>query len=365
MRETLAGLWTSGYWVFGALALALLLADLIAFAFGRRMLNPKHLTDHAYSRLRQRLTREGVLDKDVTYEPRAVGTLVGHWRSIRAWSVAMTGAVNALVTVACVSGALLFPFPHVAGAYSTGLRLALGFWLALGLQLLGALVGGAAGNYAAMLSIAPVSSDGEAGATVDEEVVPNRHWPRMPVLLSCAVIVADVGATMALVAHVSISGMHIAWTSGVNFDWLARYLLFFTPLMVLSLVLGEVFALLAYRRRPLLLSSDAALARRADVWLREGQGWACVGGGFGSTGLLAFAQYGTMLLLSLPSPYGQGIDTLRQGSMFVYLVMYVVLMLTGASISNRGGRRTRSPMPAASAPQLVAAGADIARHPNG
>jgi hypothetical protein len=112
------------YMFFAALLALLLLVDLIAFAVGRRMLNPRRLTDRAYARHRRNLVQLHVLDQDATYKPRAVGTLVRYVRSIQGRSFIISAEAGALVSIACFVGAFLVPIPFRAGNDAAGMHLA-------------------------------------------------------------------------------------------------------------------------------------------------------------------------------------------------------------------------------------------------
>jgi hypothetical protein len=320
-------LWASGYGLFGTLAVLLLLADLLAFAAGRRMLNPRRLTDRRYRRLRRRLVRERVLDKDAAYEPRAVGMLAGHWRSIEGWSLTMSAAVGALLTVAAIAAAFLIPVPaHVADTDAVSLHLALGFWLALGLQGFSLVIGNAIGYAIATRRVATLPPDDAALAPAAVERPSSRpRW--IPRLLYCVVIAADIVITLLFAQAASSQ----TGSGAAAFSWLVPLLLAVPPLMVLSLVLGEFMAFRVSRGRPLLLSPDVALARHAYTRLREQSVWAARGFAATSIGMLAYIQYGmiwTIILARLQVPqHGDYSFALAYG--FPYIFLALVCLLAG------------------------------------
>jgi hypothetical protein len=292
VQETLTGLRESGYWVFGALAALLLLADLIALAIGRRMLNPRRLTDRAYARQKRRLAQVQVLDHDATYDPKAVGTLVGYVRSIQGRSHIVSAGIGAVVTIACVGGAFLIPIPSTVNSNAAGLHLAVGFWLALSFLWLTLLIGDRVGYRIATRHIQSVPP--EESATIPREGAARAHW--VAVLFVCMVIAADIAVTLLFRQEATSTSIDVGTAERM---WLLQLLLVAPPLMVLSLALGERIAYLESRRRPLLLSPDVALAIRASEWLREQAVQACRGSMAVSVALLIFGQYGVVSLMSL------------------------------------------------------------------
>jgi hypothetical protein len=336
-------LWASGYGLFGTLALLLLLADLLAFAAGRRMLNPRRLTDRRYRRLRRRLVRERVLDKDAAYEPRAVGTLAGHWRSIEGWSLTMSAAVGALLTVAAIAAAFLIPVPaHVAAdTDAVSLHLAVGFWLALGLQGYSLLIGNAIGYAIAIRRVATLPPDDAALAPAAVERASSRRRRWIPRFLYCVVIAADIVITLLFAQAASTQ----TGSGAADFTWLVPLLLVVPPLMVLSLVLGEFSAFRVSRRRPLRVSPDVALARHAYTRLREQSVWTYRGFAATSIGMLAYIQYGliwTIILAQLQVPqHGDYSFALAYG--FPYIFLALVCLLAGGVARSVGTYRQAQP----------------------
>jgi hypothetical protein len=326
VQETLTGLWESGYWIFGALAALLLLTDLIALAVGRRMLNPRRLTDRAYARQKRRLVQAHVLDHDATYEPKAVGTPVGYVRSIQGRSLIVSAEVGAVVTIACLGGAFLIPIPSTVNSSAAGLHLAVGFWLALSFVWLSLLIGGRVGYRIATRRVRSIPPE-ESAAISTEEAARARVRPHfVAVLFVGIVIAADIVVTLLFRREATSTSIDAGTAERM---WLLQLLLVAPLLMVLSLALCECIAFLESRRHPLLLSPDVALAMRASTWLREQAVQACRGSMAVAVALLIFGQYGVVSLMSLSllnTPDHSDVNVT------VYELAYIILYLVCAVV---------------------------------
>lgn len=350
MQETLAGFLADAYAVCGALAALLLLVYLLTLALGRRMLNPKRLSDRAYRRLKQRLIRDGILDEHQIYEPRVVGTLVGHIRLIHGWTTAMIGAVGALLTLACMAGAFLVPLPIAEPSASVGFHLALGLFLAIGVLALDILIGNASGFWAATRHVRSIPPDEAHPAPTSLAGDPtSRRRHRIQLLLTGIIILLDVALTLLagrVVVTVPVAASAVA---GFDFAWLTQILFVIVPLMLLSLALGEVLSRRVFQQRPLLVTPDVALARHVDARLREQTGWALRRGAIVSVGFLVFIQGSTLQLVVLSShhPATARDFAFTSALYFAYFALYCVALMLGAILWPQGTRPTASSAPVA------------------